>query len=150
MKNGIAKSIHRLEENDLIIIDRKEILKNIHNFYETLYTLQKISEQKTDFYLENFNPPNLGRNMFEKIRHAHSKRRSTKSNIRFDIINNSGEFYSEQELKTKYSIKTNFLQVNGIIWSVKEFLKLKTDIKTFTKKVTTAKTSHIPDSVCHT
>ena len=52
-----------------------------------------------------------------------------------DIINNSGEFYSEQELKTKYSIKTNFLQVNGIIRSVKEFLKLKTDIKTFTKKL---------------
>ena len=52
-----------------------------------------------------------------------------------DIINNSGEFYSEQELKTKYSIKTNFLQVNGIIRSIKEFLKLKTDIKTFTKKL---------------
>ena len=51
-----------------------------------------------------------------------------------DIINDSGEFYSEQELKTKYmySIKTNFLQVNGIIRSVKDFLKLQTDIKTFT------------------
>ena len=37
-----------------------------------------------------------------------------------DIINNSGDFYSEQVLKTKYSIKTNFLQVNGIIRSVKK------------------------------
>ena len=52
-----------------------------------------------------------------------------------DIINDRGEFYSEQALKTKYSIRTNFLQFNGIIRSVQEFRKLKTDIKTFSKKL---------------
>ena len=63
----MAKSIHRLEENGNAATDRKEILKNIHYFYETLYTSQKISEQKINHYLKDFNPPTLDTNMFEKL-----------------------------------------------------------------------------------
>ena len=64
-KNGMAKSIHRLEENGNVITDRKEILKNSHYFYETLYTSQKILEQKIDHYLQDLTPSTiLDINMF--------------------------------------------------------------------------------------
>ena len=38
-----------------------------------------------------------------------------------DMIRNDGTFYNEMELKNIYGIKTNFVQYNGIIKSIRTF-----------------------------
>ena len=41
-----------------------------------------------------------------------------------DLVNENGDFYQQNEFTTKTGIQTNFLQYNGLIQSIKHYLKL--------------------------
>ena len=41
-----------------------------------------------------------------------------------DLVNENGDFYQQNEFTMKTGIQTNFLQYNGLIQSIKHYLKL--------------------------
>ena len=60
IKKGNYKFIHQLRsEVDKPIMDKEKIINEIKNFYQNLFTSQKIKEKDIEDYLSDFKPPNL-------------------------------------------------------------------------------------------
>ena len=57
IKNGNQKFIFQIKRNDEVLYEKGEIILEIHNYYQNLYTSQKIKNNDIDNYLQDFDPP---------------------------------------------------------------------------------------------
>ena len=59
IKNGNAKFIHQIKKEDQSITNKEDIINEVHNYYQNLYTSQLIDDDEIDDYLNDCKPPQL-------------------------------------------------------------------------------------------
>ena len=77
IKKGAAKFIFQIVNEEETFLEKDEILNEVHDFYQKLYTSQNITEEAIQDYLEDLNPPK----------------------IKQEQINETNFFISEEEIK---------------------------------------------------
>ena len=56
IRNGNQKFIFHIKQDDDVLYGKDEIILEVHNYYQNLYTSQKIKNNDIDNYLQDFDP----------------------------------------------------------------------------------------------
>ena len=67
LHKGISKFVFKIKSNNIEYTGKQDILNEIQNFYQDLYTSHNIPDTNIIKCLENFNPPTLNEDQKEKI-----------------------------------------------------------------------------------
>ena len=67
MKKGTSKFIFKIKANDIEYNAKEDILREIQNFYQNLYSSQNIPNEQIQDNLQDFNPPLLDSNQKDNI-----------------------------------------------------------------------------------